>query len=114
MTGNSEIEFNLICEAVKIFLNGKIFSEMEILFKLVGISIELAVEILGDEPARVKQLFGAGEAERAEQQQNIQRAVRPDDPALRLRALRMNDVRHSSFHAVIVQQKCGSVNQTAK
>ena len=68
MTGNSEIEFNLICKAVKVFLNGKILSEMEEFLKLVGVCIELTVEILCDKPVRLEKLFGTCKTERAEKQ----------------------------------------------
>ena len=61
-----EIKFNLICKAVEIILNRKIFTEVKEVFKLVAVCIELSVEVLCDKPVGVKELFGAGKAERAE------------------------------------------------
>ena len=78
-----------------------------------GVQTDLQIQLVHAEPVR-KEKRQSDRAERAEQQQNIQGAVRADKPPFRLRALRMNDVRHPSFHAVILQQKCAFVNQTAK
>ena len=47
----------MVCKTVEIILNWKILSEVEEVFKLVTVCIELTVEVLCDEPVGLKQLF---------------------------------------------------------
>ena len=54
-----EVKFNMVSKSVKIILNRKIFSKVEIVFKLITISIELTVEVLCNKPVWFKKLFRA-------------------------------------------------------
>ena len=65
---NFEVEFHLICQTVEIVLNRQIFTEVQELFQFVAVGIELAVEVLGDEPVGVEQFFGTCKTERAQKQ----------------------------------------------
>mgnify|MGYP000773814023 FL=1 len=56
----------MVSKSVKIILNRKIFSKVEIVFKLITISIELTVEVLCNEPVWFKKLFRACKTKSAE------------------------------------------------
>ena len=58
----------MVSKSVEVILNRKVLSEVEEFFEFVTVSIELTVEVLCDEPVRVKELFRACKTESAKKE----------------------------------------------
>ena len=58
----------MVSKSVEVILNRKVLSEVEEIFELVAVSIELTVEVLCDKPVRVKEFFRACKTESTEKE----------------------------------------------